>query len=280
MATTASPSTASTHAELSPVPLSGAAAWPPGEVLRDITRGGLAGLVAGILLGGIGGRLVMRFAALAVPEATGRLTENGNRIGDITLEGSLALVLFVGLFAGVGIGFVWVAVRPWIPGRGVVRAALAMLIAVSVGAFGLVEGTNADFAVLQRSPVVVASLLLLIASSGLAVAVLDGWLEGRLPHPATATARSTGAYAVVALVGLLFGTMLFLPSYLSSDLRPIGLSLVATGVATLTWWTLRIRGRQRPPSWLVALGRGGLGLAVILGVIALGAELRLALALS
>src|SRR4029079_16803341 len=38
-----------------------------GETLREITRGGLAGLIVGVLLAGVGGRLVMRLAALMVP---------------------------------------------------------------------------------------------------------------------------------------------------------------------------------------------------------------------
>lgn len=38
-----------------------------GEVLRDIARGGISGVVAGIVVGGLGGRLVMRIAALLHP---------------------------------------------------------------------------------------------------------------------------------------------------------------------------------------------------------------------
>jgi len=279
MATTASPSTTSARSGTSPAPVSDTAAWPPGEVVRDVARGGIAGLVAGVVVGGIGGRLVMRFAALVVPEATGRFTENGNRIGDITLGGSLGLIIGIGLFAGIGIGFLWVTVRPWLPGGVAVRAVLAMLVAASVGAFTLIEGTNSDFAVLQRSPVVVAALLLLIASCGLAVAVIDDWLELRLPHPGSVGAPSTAVYTLVTALGLLFGALLIVPAYLLSDLRLVGLSLLATGIATLAWWALRLRGLRRPPTGLVALGRGGIVLAVVTGVVALGEELRLALAI-
>ena len=65
-----------------------------GEVLRDIARGGISGVAAGIVVSGLGGRLVMRIAALLHPDAVGALTENGNRIGDITVGGTLSLVLF------------------------------------------------------------------------------------------------------------------------------------------------------------------------------------------
>jgi len=47
---------------------------PANEILREITRGGVAGLIAGVLVAGVGGRLVMRLAALLVPESAGSLT--------------------------------------------------------------------------------------------------------------------------------------------------------------------------------------------------------------
>ena len=89
--------------------------WPFGVILRDIARGGLAGLAVGVVVGGIGGRLAMRLIALLIPESTGRFTENGARIGDITLGGTFAVLLFGGLFAGIFVGTIWVVVSPWLP---------------------------------------------------------------------------------------------------------------------------------------------------------------------
>ena len=107
------------------------------DVLRDIARGGIAGLLTGIVVAGIGGRIVMRLAALVVPEATGRFTENGNRIGTITLDGSLALVVFVGLFFGVVAGSLWVVIRPWLPLSALARSLVTLPIAVALGTRGL-----------------------------------------------------------------------------------------------------------------------------------------------
>ena len=67
---------------------------PIGEMLRDIARGGISGAIVGVVVGGLGGRLMMRLAAILHPDAVGALTENGNRIGDITMGGTLFLVLF------------------------------------------------------------------------------------------------------------------------------------------------------------------------------------------
>ena len=49
------------------------ATWQLGEILRDIARGGIAGLAVGIVVGGLGGRVAMRLIALLIPEATGLL---------------------------------------------------------------------------------------------------------------------------------------------------------------------------------------------------------------
>jgi len=88
---------------------------PTGEVLRDIARGGISGAIVGIVVGGLGARVVMRVVAILHPDAVGALTENGNRIGDITMGGTLFLVLF-GLISCALAGALWVIVQPLDPG--------------------------------------------------------------------------------------------------------------------------------------------------------------------
>ena len=44
-----------------------------GVTLREIARGGIAGVIAGALVAGVGGRVVMRLAAVAVPESAREL---------------------------------------------------------------------------------------------------------------------------------------------------------------------------------------------------------------
>ena len=87
------------------------------SVLRDIVRSALTGLIVGVVVLGPGGRIVMRLAALLDPSSAGRATENGNRIGAITLEGTAVLIIFGGLIVGLAMSVVWVAIQEWIPGR-------------------------------------------------------------------------------------------------------------------------------------------------------------------
>ena len=238
---------------------------PANEILREITRGGLAGLIAGVLVAGVGGRLVMRLAALLVPESAGRFTENGNRIGDITLGGTFALILFIGLFVGVVGGTLWVTMRPWLPESAGPRALVSIPIAIALGTKGLVDGANPDFGILGGSTVVVASLVTLVAVFGPILVLADRWLDVRLPHAAEGDRGVIGGYAVVTLLGLFIGLMAVVPAYLGpDDLRPAGVALLVTGVATLASWRSRVIGRPLP-GWISPVARLAIVVAVVAG---------------
>ncbi len=244
------------------------------DVLRDIARGGLAGLLTGVLIAGIGGRIVMRVAALLVPAAAGQFTENGNRIGDITASGSLGLVLLAGLFFGLAGATVWVVVSPWIPGAGLQRALLAMPIAVALTGVTLIQGRNPDFRVLQHDGATVALLLLLVAAAGLSISLFDSWLERRLPRPGALRAADVTYLTLSAA-----GGGLILPAVLGTYLggeTVLGLAVVGVGLATLGFWAHRYEGTSLP-AWLVVSGRASLLIAVVVGVLALAPDVAIAL---
>ena len=245
------------------------------EPLRDIARGGLAGLLTGILVAGVGGRVVMRAAALLVPDAAGRFTENGNRVGDITLSGTLGLVLAGGLFFGLFGAVVWVVVSPWIPGGRRTRAVLAMPVAVSLTAISLIQARNPDFQILRHDATTVVLLLALVALAGLTIAGFDAWLDRRLPG-AGVSGPADGAYLALTVAGGVLIFPIVVAAYLGDE-RPLGLALVGVGVATLVHWTLRFQRQSAFPTWLVVAGRGGLVVAVVLGVVALAPDVASAL---
>jgi hypothetical protein len=250
-----------------------------GVTLRDIARGGIAGVIAGAVVAGVGGRVVMRLAAVAVPDSRGGFTENGFVIGSIT-PASLGLIAF-GTFAGLLVGAFWVAVAPWIPGTGVRRALATMPLAVAVGGVGLVEGSNSDFRVLQNDPLVVAMLLGLVAAVGFVVALADEVLDRRLPAVATSRGRVVVAYAVLAGIGALI-TLPILAGGLFGGAPPrvaMSLALVVAGGATLLWWKRRADGVAAPSERLTLVARLALVAVVILGTIDLLPEVGEALRL-
>jgi hypothetical protein len=215
-------------------------------IIRDIARGGLAGLIVGFVGAGLGSRLAMRIAALLVPQANGLLTENDFPIGRITLEGTIGLVLFGGLAATLFLAVTWVVIAPWLPRRLAPRALVAVPIAIAFGAGALIDARNPDFSVLRRDPLVVATLVTLIAALGPAMALADAWLDRILPRPTSGSSGAAMGYASLTAIGALLGVALMLQATFDPRGRPFGLTILATGVCTLVWWALRMRGRTRP----------------------------------
>lgn len=219
------------------------------EVVASIATRALSALAAGILVLGVGGRLVMYLSRLLHPRATGSLTEGGNRIGEFTLEGSIGLVLFGGLFGALLVGVVWVVVEPWLPKRPLIVGAAASMI----GSFALIDSENIDFIILRDPYLDVALLVGLVFALGWVLARIDRWLEGRLPHPA-GSRRWRVTSRLVALQGLpvLVGPPAIFFSQDACCAQPpvvTGLLLVATGVFTAWSWVCHVRNAPRP-EWL------------------------------
>jgi len=246
-------------------------------VLRDVARGGLAGILAGFAVGGIGGRIAMTIAARLNPDATGLRTENGNVVGVFSFEGTFLLLLFGGIFAGMLAGVVWVVVSPWLPVSGWRRALLAFPVAAALGSASVIESTNRDFRILDPDEGLIALFVGLVGLIGATTAMLDGWLERRLPRGGSRRAR-LAAYGLVAMLGLpgLIQTLVaFLSPTFSRAPEPtlVGVALIACGGATVAWWIARIAlGASRPPRSIEAAGRLALLVAVVLGAAHLWAE--------
>lgn len=238
---------------------------PAREILRDITRGGLAGLVVGILLAGVVGRVVMRLAAVLVPGSAGGVTENGNVIGTITLGGTMGIVVGIGLLFGAVAGSIWVTIRPWLPASRARRAVLAIPIAIGLGAPALVQARNPDFAILQHNALIIGLLVVLVALFGPALVVAEGWLDRRLPHPQPRDTGATTGYVVVTVLGLLLTFLIIVPMYLGTSMVLAGIALVAVGIATVASWALRMRGLPTP-QWLYLAARACLGVATVAGL--------------
>lgn len=280
-----SPSGASPASAVSPSPVT-MGAWVAsalGPMLREIVAAALAGLVTGIVVLGIGGRLIMRAATLLDPAAIGRFTENGNRIGDITLAGTVALVLFGGMLFGLGAAIIWIALWRWLPQQPIRRALVAMPVAVATSGFLLVEGDNPDFRILDLQPIVIGLLLALIAAFAAALALVDGVLQRRLPQVRPERLRVAAGYALLVGLGAVLVLPLIVGLYFSADIcfcrpeRPTGTAIAVAGGATVVAWILRARGRDPRPRALVAVGRTAVVAATLLGGLRLIEEIRIIL---
>jgi hypothetical protein len=260
------------------------AASPGRVIVREIAIGGLAGLIAGLLVYGVGGRLFMRIAALVDPVANGLTTSSGNRIGEITLGGTAGFVVAIGLLFGVAAGTIWVVVRPWLPGGSVARALGFGIVMASISPFFVLRPGEQDFRILQPAVSIVAMLVVLAALAGVVVGLVDERLRRRLPPAVPDGARPDAAYLVLTAIGALFLPFV-LGGFFSADSDTfrapvaVGLALVVVGLATVASWVARVRtGSDRRSPALVVVGRSALLIAIGLGIIRLGTDISAILA--
>ena len=115
------------------------------ELSRHVGAAAVSGVIAGVLVAGLAGRIAMRVAGFASrPELIGTLTSNGNRVGDITFQGTLALALFVGLAAGVGGGVLYASAEPWLRSRRWKGPIFGTGLLAALG-FTVLDAANIDF---------------------------------------------------------------------------------------------------------------------------------------
>ena len=165
-------------------------AAPRGERLaRSAARvtGSVAGAaLAGALVLGLGGRLLMRILAATSPDSVqGGLTEAEEVIGDVTLSGTLGLVVFVGIFGGLAGLAAYSALRRWLPDASVTAGLItgAVVAAPLARMSGLLDPDNPDFAILRPTWLAVALIAtLLVTFALLAATLIDRWANA-WPRP-------------------------------------------------------------------------------------------------
>lgn len=229
----------------------------------------LAGLIAGIVVGGPLGRVVMRVSGfMAGPGMVGVRTSNGNRVGDITLEGTIALILFVGVATGVAGGVLYAGSEPWLrrsrPWNGVIFG-IGLFAAVG---FTTLDPSNVDFARFGSAPVNVAMFAALFVVFGIATA----WLLERLR--AVAAGRGTPARVIEGLgwLALLPAALLVIAVFAGlaagADPLPAVVIAAAVAIAAVAYW------RRFPP----LVGYAALAVPLVAGSVRLAGGLTVLLA--
>ena len=222
---------------------------------RHVGVATLAGMIAGGIVGGFGGRIAMRVTGfVAGPGQVGLTTTNGNRVGDITLGGTIG-VLLVGVALGVLGGLFYAVVQPWAqrlrPWHGL---AFGVFLLVAAG-IAVLDPVNSDFRRFGSGPLNLAMFGALFVLFGIVIA----WTFDRLP--AVAAADGTRARLVTGLgwLAVLLGTVLVLlaVSGLGTNPDAVPTIVVAAGLliaATAHW-------RKFP----ALIGYAGLSLSLLAG---------------
>jgi hypothetical protein len=253
------------------VSLTATAATTPSRSLGDAMAARLRELaivvvgcgIAGALVGGLGSRAVMRLAALAAPEVRGALTENGNVVGEITFQGTVALMIFAGLSSAVFGAGAFVVLRPWLPRRTVPRGLVFGAFLLALTGAAVVDKGNADFVILGDRLLNVTMFSALFVAFGLVASCAFTVFERRVPPAASLSPRVwalTAACALPIVPGVIGVAFAFASN--------LGLPLIGAWLAMLVASAVDRRGRHR----LAQLIRIGATTAMVVVVGLAGAE--------
>ena len=146
----------------------------------------LAGILAGVLVAGVLGRIAMRVSGfMSRPDLIGVETSNGNRVGVITVEGTLFLALFIGLTAGVVGGVLYASAEPWLrrfrPRHGLV---FGFALLAGVGSISI-DPANFDFQRFGLAPLNAGMFAALFVAFGVLVAWLFDWIRALMAATGT-----------------------------------------------------------------------------------------------
>jgi hypothetical protein len=142
--------------------------------LRRLRAAIVGGFLAGVLVGGVGGRIAMLILRLtSTPAVRGLESDDGFVIGQISAA-TVFLLILTGVLGAAG-GLVYLAVRNWIPPRW--RVAAAAVMAGALGGLAVIDPVGLDFTVLGPLSLAVAMFVVLPAAYG---ALMSVWVERRL----------------------------------------------------------------------------------------------------
>jgi hypothetical protein len=221
--------------------------------IRTVAACLAAGVVAGFLAVGLFGRFVMRVLGATSGDAVqGRLTEAEERVGEITLGGTIGFVIFAGLLVPVALTMIYAGVRELMPDRAVVAGAVfGAVVLATAGVDDPLSPDNIDFDILAPTwlaVVLVASAALLF---GVTAAVLSHRFE-RMLQTATGARWQRGLLYVPMLIlaapPILFGFVVYVTvrmasrgrirSWLDTRRTTLVLRVATTSVLALSLWTV------------------------------------------
>ena len=193
--------------------------------LRTLAVVMAAGVLAGTLVPGLGGRLVMRILGATSSDAQGMRTAADQPVGEITNSGTIAVILFVGLFGGIIAALAFLVVRRWLPTTAAPAGALAgVLLLGTIGVSDALSPDNKDFAILRPTWLAVTLVVALALLFGVTFTAFAARFDAGMP---TLSARPASLASHAALV------IYLIPLFL------LGAAVYVTGRAAL-------RGRLTP----------------------------------
>jgi hypothetical protein len=240
------------------------------SVFRRVTLLVIACFVSALVVGGIGGRIVMGISAAAAgPEMVGRITENGNRIGEFTIGGTLFLILLISVFAGLFGSVIVVGSDPWLRWMGPLEGLGFGLAILALNGQQTNFGST-DFLMLEPASLNIGMFAALNLLFGFSVTGVYWLLDRTLPPTATTTETPMWLVAsVLFLLGLvLLMAFLTVPGFSGGD---VAYEMAAILLVLVVSTAIRIASlATQIPQWAsrtaTLVGYGSMALLFIVGL--------------
>jgi hypothetical protein len=243
-----------------------------------ITAGGLAGMVAGFLVGGIGSRLFMRIAGAASgSQGAGRVTEAGFTVGEVSPIGTFFLILFIGIASGIVGAGMYLVMQPWLGWAHRWRGAAfgIVLFALTSATSDLMNPDNRDFSILGNGLLLVALMVGLFVAFGVVVDLAFRRFDTLLQAEEEVSKSDRLAFGIIAaavIVLVVPGILLILldGERTCSCETPVlaSWSFLVLFISTAVVW---IGAIVRFPSWLLRIaavtGYLGIGSVTVFGLV-------------
>ena len=190
-----------------------------GAVAWWVLVGAASGAIAGLLVGGVGGRLAMLLLRLTSSDLViGATSDDGFVIGSFTSK-TFNLLLSMALLGGVnGVLYAWLRgsiPRAW-------RLPLWALFGATAGGATIVHDDGIDFTLLDP---VLLSIVLFVALPGAAAALVVVLVERWVEREPFADRRLTGGLVAGMLVGTLAAIFAVLVGLLALAVRRAGVAV-------------------------------------------------------
>ena len=164
-----------------------------------VTASGLAGgIVAGVLVAGLGSRLMMRIVGVMARSHYGEVTHENAVVGETTLDGTLNLVV-QGIGYGIFGAILYLFVRRWVPGTGVVKGLVFGIGLLLLGGTVVLDGSYEYYRYIEPWQAY-ALFALLIPAFGFVLSVVAERLAGDSPYPPHRIIGIVGRAILLALV--------------------------------------------------------------------------------
>lgn len=152
------------------------------RTLRMAVVGIVGGIIAGVLVAGLGGRLMMRIlAATSGDSSQGLVTEAHEIVGEITMAGSIGFVVFNGIFFGMIGGIGYPLVRRWLPSPSWLGGFFYGIALLGLAPLDALNPDNTDFSILRPSWLAVLLVCCLFPLYGMTVASVAERLDRSWP---------------------------------------------------------------------------------------------------